>query len=309
MKVLFVGATGYLGPRMVRAFSAVGHEAVVLTRRPDVAAGVLPRGVRTVRWDGVSSDLPPDTVEGTGAIVNLAGANIGQGRGTASRKRELLESRTRSTGALVAMLGRMPAERRPKVLVNTSGIDFYGDRGDEVITEESAQGDTFLARVCVEWERVARQAEPLGVRVALMRMALVLGPGARSLRLRVLLFRLFAGGPLGNGRQWFNWIHIDDAIGLYRLAVERETIRGPLNVLAPEVLRERDAAREIGQAVGRPSWIPAPAAMMRLAMGEQADLLLHGRRAEPWRVLAAGHRFQYPTFHEAVAEALGGTGT
>ncbi|MGH2350580.1 MAG: TIGR01777 family oxidoreductase [Chloroflexota bacterium] len=303
MKIVLAGASGFLGRPLVEALHGAGHEAVVLTRRAgqaDVA------GARPVQWDARTVD---DTwareLVGAGAVVNLAGANIGAKRWTDARKHELRQSRLDATSVIVDALGRAPAEQRPGVLVNASGIDYYGDRGDEVVTEESPPGDSFLARLCVDWEAAAKKAEPLGVRVVLIRTAVVLGRGAVALERLAMPFKLFAGGPLGSGDQWFSWIHLDDIVGLYRLAVENGEARGPVNAVAPDVRREKEVARELGQVLGRPSWAPAPAFALKLALGEQADLVLHGRRAVPQKALALGHQFKYPQLHEALALVLG----
>ncbi|HEU5316032.1 MAG TPA: TIGR01777 family oxidoreductase, partial [Chloroflexota bacterium] len=193
---------------------------------------------------------------------------------------------------------------RPRSLVSASGIDYYGDRGDEIVTEDSAPGDTFLAGLCVDWEAAAREAEALGVRVVLMRTSVVFGNGADALQRLALPFRLFAGGPLGSGRQWFPWIHFDDTVCLYRLAVEDDGLSGPLNLVAPDIRREGDVAKAVGAVLGRPLWAPAPALALRLVLGELSDLILHGRRAEPRKALAHGYEFRYPRLEDALRQAL-----
>jgi len=237
-------------------------------------------------------------------VINLAGASIGAGRWTASRKRVLEQSRLEATGALVSAIGVLDGPDRPRVLANASGIDYYGDRGDEIITEESGPGDSYLAHLCVAWEAAARKAEPLGVRVVFARTSLVIGRDADALQRLALPFKLFAGGPLGSGQQWFPWVHLDDAIGLYRLAIENDALTGPLNLVAPDIRRETDVARAVGQVLGRPSWAPAPAFALRLVLGEMADLVLHGRHAEPRKALAAGYQFEYPRLEDALRQAL-----
>jgi uncharacterized protein (TIGR01777 family) len=188
--------------------------------------------------------------------------------------------------------------------VSSSGIDYAGDAGEEVVTEETPAGQSFLARVSVAWEDAAGAAEALGVRVVRVRTAFVLARGAPSLRLMALPFRLFAGGPLGSGRQWFPWIHADDLVGILRLAIERDDVRGPVNAVAPGIVRQRELARELGAVLRRPAVLPTPAPLLRLALGEQADLLLHGQRAEPRAALAAGYVFRYPTLRPALEDAL-----
>ncbi|MDQ3701856.1 MAG: TIGR01777 family oxidoreductase [Chloroflexota bacterium] len=306
MKIVLTGATGYIGRPLVAALQAAGHEVVVLTRRVSETSGFAP-GVRAVSWDGrTAADSWVGELDGAGAVINLAGANIGEKRWTEDRKHELRQSRLDATQAVVEALQRTPEGRRPGVLVNTSGIDYYGDRGDEVVTEESPPGDSFLARLCVDWEEAALKAEPLGVRVVLMRTAVVFGRGAVALERLALPFKLFAGGPLGSGNQWFSWIHLDDIVGLYRLAVENGGVKGPLNAVAPDVRRAKDVAKEVGRVLGRPSWAPAPAVALKLILGEQADLVLHGRRAEARKALGLGYDFKYGDLHGALSQALTG---
>ena len=304
MKVVLAGATGLIGRSLAGELQQAGHEVVALTRRPGRAGGVLPPGVSQVAWDARTAEGAwTAELAGAQAVVNLAGANIGTRPWTAGRKRELRQSRLDATRALLAALEATPAGRRPGALVNASGIDYYGHRLEGVLDEDSPPGDSFLARLCVEWEAAA-PAERLGVRVVLMRTALVVAPNALAFRLLALPFRLFAGGPLGDGRQWFTWIHLDDVAGLYRFAVEREDVAGPLNAVAPDVRPQREVAREIARVLGRPSWLPAPSLALRLLLRDQADLLLHGRRAEPRRALAYGYTFRRPDLHEALVHTL-----
>jgi uncharacterized protein (TIGR01777 family) len=298
--VLVAGGSGFVGRRLVDELAGRGHEPVVLSRDPQRAAAALPVGARAVGWDG---DWRGD-LAGAAGVVNLAGASIGGGRWTTRRKETILSSRVGTTVRLVEAIRALPAARRPPVLVNASGIDYAGDRGDEPVTEEAEAGASFLARVCVAWEAAARPAEGLGVRVVLMRTSFVFGRGAPAVRLLTLPFRSFVGGPLGSGRQWFPWISLDDTVRLYADAVEHDALSGPVNVVAPEQVRQREVARELGRVLHRPAVLPTPAPLLRLALGEQADLLLHGQRAEPRKALEAGFGFRHPTLRAALEEAL-----
>ena len=306
MKIIIAGGTGFVGRALTRSLLGSGHEVVVLSRGEAAAAHRLTAGVRSVRWNARGAEGAwASELRGAGAVVNLSGASIGGGRWTDSRKRVLIESRVRSTQALVRAMGLVPAAERPGVLVNASGIDYYGNHvGNEALDERASAGTSFLARLSVQWEDAAQMAEPLGVRVVRVRTSLCIGRGAQALRMLVLPFRLFAGGPLGDGRQWFTWIHLEDLVALYLLAIVRADLIGPLNAVAPHVPRERDVAREIGRVLHRPSWAPAPELMLRLVLGEMADLVLHGRNAIPARAQAAGHNFRYPDVGAALAEAL-----
>jgi uncharacterized protein len=301
VKVVVAGGTGFVGRALTAALVSAGNEVLVLTRssRPLM-------GVRTTVWDprdangGWTAEL-----RGADGVVNLCGASIGGGRWTSARKRELTTSRTGSTGALVQAIAAIPAAERPRVLVNASGIDYYGNHpGDEVLDERGAPGDSFLARLCVAWEAAAARAEALGVRVVYIRTAFCVGRNAPALRLLVLPFRLYAGGPLGNGRQWFPWIHLHDLAALYTLGLQREDVSGPLNAVAPNVPREREVAEAIGHVLHRPSLMPAPELALRLLLGEMADLLLHGRNAAPAKAEAVGFHFRYTDVRQALQQAL-----
>lgn len=300
MKIVVAGGSGYIGRALCGALTRDSHEVLILTR------GAGPPGVRAVTWDARDpSGAWMNELRSADAVVNLAGASIGGGRWTRARKRLLTDSRIRSTQALVQAMTALPADERPTVFVTASGIDYYGDNANAApLDEGAAPGATFLARLCVQWEDAASSAEHLGVRVVHMRTALCVGRGAQALRMLVLPFRLFAGGPLGSGRQWFTWIHLADLIGLYVLAIERPDLAGPINAVAPNVPRQREVAREIGRVLHRPSWAPAPELMLRIVLGEMADLLLHGRNAIPAKAQAAGYQFQYPEITAALEEAL-----
>jgi uncharacterized protein len=298
MNIVVAGGSGFIGRRLIQTLQQTGHAVVVLTRGSHTAMERLPSGVRAVTWEGA---WEPE-VQAADAVVNLAGASIGGGRWTESRKRALVDSRLRTTEAIVRALA---TAKRPTALISASGIDYYGDHpGDETLDEQAPAGASFLARLCVRWEDAARQAEPSGVRVVQVRTGFCVGRGAPALRLLALPFRFFAGGPLGSGRQWFTWIHLEDLVNLYVLAIENDSLSGPLNAVAPHVPRERDVARAIGQALHRPTWAPAPEFALRLVLGEMADLLLHGRRAIPARAQAAGYEFRYPAIGPALEQAL-----
>ena len=307
MRIVIAGGSGFLGHRLTAGWLAAGDEVTVLTRNPGRSAGNLLRGTVARRWSPpVVDDELVATLRGADAVVNLAGVPIGGRPWTPSHRRAILQSRLDATGAIVEAMSRLPAADRPRVLVNASGIDIYGDRPDGEMTEESSPGDSFLAGVVVAWERSARAAETLGVRVVLARTALIVAPEAVAWRLVLLPFRLFAGGPLGSGRQRFTWIHVDDAVGLYDRAVRDESIVGPLNMVAPEVPTQRDLAREIGRAMHRPALFPTPALLLRALLWGQADIVLHGRVAVAAKALAAGYQFRFATVELMLRDVLAG---
>lgn len=307
MRIVIAGGSGFLGRRLAAAWLAAGDEVTVLTRRPSRAAGQQTPGTGTslARWDPprVDDELVA-SLNGADAVVNLAGVPIGGRPWTPGRKRAILQSRLNSTGAIVGAIGRLPAANRPKVLVNASGIDIFGDRPEGEMTDDSPPGDSFLADVVLAWEAAARAAEPLGVRVVLARTALIVAPEALAWRLILLPFRLFVGGPLGSGRQRFTWIHVDDAVGLYDLAVRNDSIVGPVNMVAPEVPTQRELARAMGRVMHRPAIFPVPAVLLRLVLWGQADIVLHGCIAVPAKALAAGYAYRYPTLESALRDVI-----
>lgn len=307
MKVVVAGASGLVGRRLVRDLAAAGHEVVVLTRDPERASAALPEGAHAVRWDGRTVEPGwAGTLRGAHGVVNLAGEPIGAGRWSAGRKAQILDSRVRSTRALVDALAALPAGERPEVFACSSGIDYAGDTGDDLVGEQVAAGDSFLARVCLAWEEAARRTEELDVRVVLLRTSFVLARDAKALKLLALPFRLGAGGPLGSGRQWFPWIHVDDLVGLFRLALESDALSGPVNAVSPGLVRQRELAAELGRVLHRPAVLPTPAPVLRLALGNAADLLLHGQRAEPRAAEAAGYAFRWPELRPALEDVLAG---
>lgn len=302
MRVVVAGGTGFIGSALVETLRRDGHEVVVLTRRAGLS---LPEGVRAEAWDARTPGPWRRVLAGADAVVNLAGESIAARRWTPAQKRRILESRVHATRALVDALAE--AEPRPRVLVGGSAVGYYGPRGDEEVTEAEPAGDDFLARVCVAWEQEARRAEDLGVRVALLRTGVVLGRGGGALPRLVLPFRLFLGGPLGSGRQWVPWIHRDDLVDLIRFLIGRPDAAGPFNGTAPRPVTQAELCRALAAVLRRPCWLPAPAPLLRLALGEMADaLLLSGQRAVPARAQALGFRFRYPDVADALRDLLAG---
>jgi uncharacterized protein len=305
MKVVVAGGTGLIGTALTRSLAGAGHDVVILTRRPPGEVRGLPEGARPVRWSASGGGDWTGALSGADGVISLAGASVGGGPWTARRVREILDSRLRATSALVAAMAALPPAERPKALLSASGVDYYGERGDETVDEGSAPGaGAVLAAVCERWESAAREAKPLGVRVALLRTGLVLAREAAALRLMALPFRLFAGGRSGSGRQWVSWVHLEDVVGLYGLALRDPGVTGPLNAVAPAPVRNAELAAEIGRTLRRPVWLPQPAPLLRLAMRRQSELLLVGHRVQPSVALARGYEFRYPALGPALAEAL-----
>jgi uncharacterized protein len=306
MRVVISGGSGLIGRALCSALLARGDGPVVLSRDPDRAARRVPRGTRVVHWDATSIGVWLDELPGSEAIVNLAGESIGRWPWTAGRRQALVESRVVATRTLVDALRSIPPVERPLVLLNASGTDQYEGRDAVPATETTAPADTFLGRLCEAWETEARRAEDLGTRVVLLRMSPVIAPGAPFLRRLTLPFRLFVGGRLGSGRQWWSWVDIADLVGLYLWALDDAEIGGPVNVTAPDARPQSEVARTLGAVMGRPSWFPTPAPLIRLVLGQQATLALGSRRVWPARALAAGYAFRRPRLEESLTAALRG---
>ena len=291
--IVVAGGTGLLGTALVDALRLDGESVIVLTRQP--------RRAHEVRWAPGETDSSWTSVfSDAKAVINLAGASIAGGRWTAARKAAIRESRTQATSALVRAIAG--AKQPPSVLVSSSAVGFYGARGDEPATETTAPGSDFLADVCRDWEAIANQAAGLS-RVLLVRSGVVLAREGGALPQLALPFRLFAGGPAGTGRQFVSWIHIHDWVAMVKWALATTTVEGAVNATAPVPVTNEEFARTLGRALGRPSWMKAPAFALRLALGEMADaLVLGGQRVLPEVAQQHGFLFRYPTLEPALKE-------
>ena len=303
-RIVVTGGTGYVGRALVRRLAAAGNEVVVLSRSPALPADLAAlSGVRGAVWDPNAAGEWGRVLDGARALVHLAGRKAVGERYTEAVKREIFESRVRSTEVLVDALERV--ERKPSVFVCASGVGYFGGRPDDhaPLDESAPPGDDFLAHVCVEWEARARGAERLGVRVVSTRFGAVLGRGGGALAVMALPFKLMGGGPIGSGRQLFSWVHLDDALGALEFSLADARVTGPVNVAAPNTPAFAEVARELGRALQRPSWLPAPTFALRALFGEGALPLVTGQRAYPAKLLSLGFKFRYPTLREALVEA------
>jgi hypothetical protein len=299
--VVVSGASGLVGSALVKALCGRGERVRALTRDP---ARLRPdAGVEAFRWNGL--DVPTTALAGAGAVVHLAGEPIFGGLPSAARRERMRASRVDSTRRLADALARLPASERPAALVCASAVGYYGDRGEELLDESAAPGAGFLARLCVDWEAAAAAAEGAGLRRVSLRFGLVLSRRGGALALLAPIFRLGLGGRLGSGRQWMPWIHLDDAVGLALRALDDDALRGALNAVAPEAVRNLDFTRALARALRRPAPLPVPALPVRLALGEVAGELLGSRRVTPARARAAGYPFEQPELAAALAAELG----
>ncbi len=297
MKVIITGGTGLIGRALATELVAAGYEVIVLSRAPQRAQG-LPPEVRVERWDGRTAQGWGPLADGADAIVNLAGENLAGGRWTAERKRRIRQSRLDAGQAVVEAV--RAAERKPAVVVQASGIGYYGPHGNEEVTEDFPPGEDFLGRLAVEWEASTVPVEALGVRRVVVRTGVVLSREGGALPRLALPFRFFLGGPLGGGRQWVPWIHIADEVRAICFLLEKEDARGPYNLAAPRPVTNRELARALGRALRRPAWLPVPAPALKLLLGEMSAVLLTGQRATPKRLLEEGFVFQFPELETAL---------
>ena len=293
MHVLVTGGTGLVGRPLRKALAAAGHAVTIVSRNPARVPA------RAVGWDGLDAVMPE-----VDAVVNLAGESIASGRWTARRKAAIRTSRVESTRALVLAMGR--SARRPQVLVSASAVGFYGPRGDEELDESAVSGEGFLASVCRAWEREAVAAEALGVRIVLLRLGMVLAPDGGALGRMLTPFRAGLGGPLGGGRQWMSWVHVDDVVGLVLVALQNDQLVGAVNATAPHPVTNRDFTKALGRIVRRPAILPAPGLALRLVLGEMASLLLTGQRVLPAAATEAGYAFRHPEVGGALAACVDG---
>lgn len=307
MRVLITGGTGLIGRALSTDLISEGYHVIVLSRSPQGAVG-LPAGVQVEQWDARTADGWAHLADGADAIVNLAGANLaGTGffpsRWTEERRRGIRDSRLNAGRAVVHAVEQ--ARQKPRVVIQASGVGYYGETGDQKLDEDAPSGGGFLARLAAEdWEPATAPVEQLGVRRVVIRSGAVLSTEDGALPRLLLPYRLFVGGPMGNGRQWLSWIHLQDEAAAIRFLIENEEASGPLNLTAPEPMTNAEFGKTIGRVMGRPSFVPVPAFAMRLAFGEVSSVVLEGQRAVSKRLLDLGFTFRFPDAESALRDLL-----
>lgn len=300
MKVLVTGATGLIGQSLCQTLTGEGHTVVALSRSPSTGKRLAARAVYA--WEPDAGPPPPQAFDGVEAVVHLAGESIAARRWTDEQKRRIRDSRIIGTRNLVdGMIGAGP---HPSVFVSSSAVGFYGNRGDEILDENSSPGVGFLPEVCKGWEAEALRAEAAGVRVGLIRTGVVLSSRGGALAKMLPPFKLGVAGPLGGGRQWFPWIHVDDIVGIFREAILSSKLRGAVNGAAPGIVTNREFTRQLADLLHRPAFIPVPEFALRLLMGEMAQIVLDSMRVVPKAASDAGYRFKYPDLQQALRELL-----
>lgn len=305
MKVAITGATGFVGSRLVERLHAEGHQVLVLTRNPGAAQKVFPNSafpnLEIIAYNPKESGSWQEALAGCDGVVNLAGEPIAESRWTPQRKQEILNSRQLGTQKIVEAIAK--ADPKPSVLVNASAIGYYGTSETATFDEASSSGDDFLAQVCQAWEAEAQKVKATGTRLVILRLGIVLGMGGAIAKM-ITPFQLYAGGPIGTGRQWFSWIHRDDVVNLILQALTRPDLEGVLNATAPNPVRMAEFCQTMGQVLNRPSWLPVPGFALEALLGDGAMVVLEGQQVLPKRTLACGFEYQYPTVKQALEATL-----
>ncbi|MEM8640557.1 MAG: TIGR01777 family oxidoreductase [Cyanobacteria bacterium P01_G01_bin.54] len=305
MKVAITGATGFVGSRLTAELVKTGHAVVVLTRSPDAAQTLFPPAafpnLEIVAYNPVTSGDWQSRLSGCEAVVNLAGASLTEQRWTPARKQEISASRILGTQKLVAAIAQ--ADPKPQILVNASAIGYYGFSETATFTESDPPGDDFLGKLCQQWESAAQQVQAHGVRLVVLRLGIVLGNGGAIAKM-IPVFRLFAGGPIGSGQQWFSWIHREDVVRLIIKSLQNPQLQGVYNATAPHPLRMAEFCHVLGKAMNRPSWLPVPKFALETLLGDGAVVMLEGQQVLPKALAAIGFNFQYPTAQGAIEEVL-----
>ena len=305
MKIAITGATGFVGSRLVEKLTAEGNKVLVLTRNPERAKRVFPSTaiphVEIMGYDPTESGDWQKAISGCDGVVNLAGEPIAEERWTSSQKQEILNSRKLVTQKIVEAISQ--AESKPQVLVNASAIGYYGTSETATFEETSNPGNDFLAEVCQAWEAEAEKVKAAGVRLVTLRLGIVLGDGG-ALAKMLPAFKMFAGGPLGTGNQWFSWIHRDDVVSLIMASLQRSDLEGVFNATAPNPVRMAQLCDTLGQVMARPSWLPVPGIALQLMLGDGAQVVLEGQQVLPKRTQSVGFEYKYPQLESALKDIV-----
>ncbi|MEA5537384.1 TIGR01777 family oxidoreductase [Crocosphaera sp. XPORK-15E] len=304
MKIAITGATGFVGQKLVNSLKSEGHQLLIFTRNINHAQKIYPASsfpnVEIVAYTPTESGDWQQRISGCDGVVNLAGEPIAE-RWTSEHKKAILESRQLGTRKIVEAIAK--AEVKPSVLVNPSAIGYYGTSETKTFDENSLPGNDFLAEVCQAWETEAKQLTQTNVRLVVLRFGIVLGDGG-ALGKMIPPFKIFAGGPLGNGRQWFSWIHIDDLVRLIKESLTRSGIKGTFNATAPNPVRMNQLCQTLGEVMNRPSWLPVPDFALEMLLGEESIVVLKGQQVLPKETQALGFEYQYPTLKSALMDIV-----
>ncbi len=302
MRIAVTGATGFIGKSLCRSLLRTGNQLVVFARDTRNAQTLFP-GIRVVEWDALEGPPPVGSLDGVDAVVHLLGEGIAKGRWSAKQKEAIRESRVQGTYNLCEAL--RSSSPRPRLLISSSAIGFYGSRGDEDLEESSARGSGFLGDICEAWETAAMTAEQHGIRTVLLRTGIVLSTEGGALAKMLPPFKMFLGGALGSGKQWMSWIHMEDEVGLIRHILGSDELKGPINATAPGPATNYEFSKTLGKVLGRPAIFPTPALVLKLLLGEMAqELLLNGQKVLPRRAVSSGYQFRFPELEGALRHLL-----
>jgi len=303
MKIILAGATGFIGKELVRQLNARKHTITVLTRnaKNSFYTNISPL-LSVEEWDAKNLGAWTSKVDGADAIINLAGEPIAGKRWTKKQKERIVNSRIDTTSALISSIRE--AKKKPSVLINASAVGFYGNVEQGDVTETSVMGKGFLADTCNQWENEAKKVEQFGVRVALLRTGIVLGKNEGALKKMLPPFQFFVGGPLGSGKQWFPWIHVEDEIQIILFVLENKNISGAINLSSPTPVTNKEFSSLLAKVIHRPSLFPVPSFVLRMMLGEMSEMLLGGQKTIPQKLLQNGYKFLYPNLEDALKEIL-----
>ncbi len=301
-KVIVTGATGLIGRNLIKELLNADYKVTAIVRNIDKARNILPIQVDLIYWDFNSMNLDISLIENSYSIIHLAGAGVFSKRWNESFKREIYSSRVDSTRLLVNIISRL--NNKPQSFLVASGVGFYGNRGDELLSEESEPGKDFLANVCINWESEASKVEKFGVRWVSVRTGIVLSTEDGALKKMLPPFKFFIGGPLGSGNQWFPWIQIKDIVGIYRFSIENNNSSGPLNASAPEQITMKNFSKTLGKTLHRPSMFPVPEIILKLVLGEAASDIVSSQRISCEKLIKLGYIFDFPNLQSALKDLL-----
>ncbi len=301
-KIIITGATGFIGKKLSKALMDRGDEVTVFTRDTNSARKKLPFLNNFVEWNYQKPEEWKSHLDGKDAIVHLAGVNLFSKRWNEDFKKKIIDSREVSTKNLVTAFA--DCKNKPEVFVSASGVGFYGDGKETILKEEAEKGNDFLAGVCGIWERESQKAGDYRIRNVQVRTGIVLSPEDGALKQMLLPFKLFVGGPLGSGKQWFPWLHIDDIIGIYIHAIDNKIISGAVNSASPNIVRMREFAITLGKVMKRPSLFPVPEFALRIVVGEAAGTVASGQRINVEKLLKSGYKFKFENLEEALSDLL-----
>lgn len=311
MNILVSGATGYIGRNLCRKLLDEKHNLIILTRDKTKAQSLFGKDIRSIDWSDLNSELRSLTSENQiDCIINLAGEPIAEHRWNKKTKDKIIGSRINTTKALVnfikiqsSELRTLSSEPRIKVLINASAIGYYGNNPDIELQENSPSGNDFLAELCKQWEAEALEAEKYGVRVVTIRTGVVLGTEG-ALKRMLLPYRFYVGGPVGTGRQWLSWVHIEDLVNIYHYAINEDKIKGPVNATSPNPVTMKEFCQVLGKVMHKPSWFRVPSFILKLVFGEMADVLLSSQKVIPSKLINSNFRFQFPSLSDALKEII-----